>query len=950
MSHERNKILATLLVGLLALGLAPLAAQDQGPRFLTSEKSADEPLAIALRYLRANMEKRGLSDEDLDALTVTHKYASRHNGTTHIYFRQQVGGLEVVGSESNVNIAADGRVINLGDGMVRGLKSRVNVAKPGLSAADALLAAAAALELEVRGKVVPITKAKGVALVRRFDPAGISLEAIPAKLVYFATGQGDVRLAWDLVIRQLDGQHWWNLWVDAETSEILGKSNWIDADTYQVYALPNESPSDGPRTIETNPADTAASPFGWHDTDGNPGAEFTDTRGNNVFAQEDRDANNSGGFRPSGGAGLDFQFPIDLATQSPVDYQAAAITNLFYWNNVLHDLLYHYGFDEASGNFQENNYTGAPGGSDAVNADAQDGSGTNNANFGTPSDGSNPRMQMFEWTPTADSIVTVNSPVSISGDYTASSAAFGAALNTTGITGDVELVDDGTANGSEGCNGLVGFTAGRIALIDRGSCEFGTKVLNAENAGAIAAIVVNNQGDGVLSMGAGAQGGSVSVSSVMIGQSDGDTIKAELAGGVNATEKDAGSSIPNRDSDLDNGIIAHEYCHGLSNRLTGGRTNVNCLSGQQQAGEGWSDLCTLFFTANSTDTSTTARGVGTYSIFEPPTGQGIRPAPYTTDMAVNPLTYGELAAGTLSVPHGVGTVWATAVWEVYWNLTNAHGFDPNLYTGTGGNNLAIQLVVDGLKLQGCNPTFLDARDAILLADQNNNGGANECLIWEGFAKRGMGSGASDGGNSNSLNVTESFDLPAQCVTGCGNGICESGEDCNSCASDCVSGSSPGAVCGNGICEANPADGEDCVSCPADCAGVQGGKPSSRFCCGDGDGQSPVFCGDSRCTSGGFDCTEVEAPGGGAFCCGDLACSPGENCSNCGLDCNTGAEVCTGGLDEDCDGDVDCADSDCSGDPACQGCVPTHSKEKGPRCSDGIDNDCDGLIDGADPDC
>ena len=81
----------------------------------------------------------------------------------------------------------------------------------------------------------------------------------------------------------------------------------------------------------------------------------------------------------------------------PPPYQPAAVTNLFYWNNIIHDVMYLYGFDEASGNFQEDN-EGTDGlGSDYVNAEAQDGSGTNNANFFTPADGSNPRMQMFLW-------------------------------------------------------------------------------------------------------------------------------------------------------------------------------------------------------------------------------------------------------------------------------------------------------------------------------------------------------------------------------------------------------------------------------------------------------------------------------------------------------------------------------------------------------------------------
>ena len=63
----------------------------------------------------------------------------------------------------------------------------------------------------------------------------------------------------------------------------------------------------------------------------------------------------------------------------------------------MHDISQHYGFDEPSGNFQKTNYDGLGAGNDPVSADAQDGSGTNNANMSTPPDGSAPRMQMYIW-------------------------------------------------------------------------------------------------------------------------------------------------------------------------------------------------------------------------------------------------------------------------------------------------------------------------------------------------------------------------------------------------------------------------------------------------------------------------------------------------------------------------------------------------------------------------
>lgn len=112
---------------------------------------------------------------------------------------------------------------------------------------------------------------------------------------------------------------------------------------------------------------------------------------------------------------------------------------------------------------------------------------------------------------------------------------------------------------------------------------------------------------------------------------------------------------------------------------------------------------------------------------------------------------------------------------------------------------------------------------------------------------------------------------------CGNGTCDEFENCNSCGGDCISGG--GNTCGNMICEAG--DGEDCVSCPSDCNGIQNGNPSNRYCCGDGDGDTPVPCSDPRCTAMGKACTEVMNP---VYCCGDLTCEGLETGFNCEVDC------------------------------------------------------------------
>lgn len=585
-------------------------------------------------------------------------------------------------------------------------------------------------------------------------------------LVYY-NDKGRLRLAWQMVIRARLGSDWWQAWVDAVSGEVIGAANWTAEADYRVFPLPYESPADGPDEQVSDPEDATASPFGWHDTDGSSGAEFTDTRGNNVFAQEDTDFDNSGGFRPDGGASLVFDFPVDLDTQQPGDYQSFAITNLFYWNNIVHDVLYQYGFDEPAGNFQENNYGNGGAGGDAVNADAQDGSDTNNANFSTPPDGSNPRMQMFIFTNPNAGLLTVNSPAPVAGDYIAAPAGFGAPLEPTGTTADLALVDDGSADPELGCNSLTGFPAGAIAVIYRGACEFGTKALNAQQAGAAAAIIVNNvAGNGTIAMGGGVNGGSVSIPAAMIGNDDGNLIVAELDNGaVNASLLDNSADALNRDSDLDAGVISHEYGHGVSNRLTGGPSSTFCLFGDQQAGEGWSDYLALFFTSDDPGDYDRPRGMGSWLIFqEDVPGAGIRPAPYTRDMKLNPLTYDDLnnagQPGGITIPHGVGTVFATALWDMTVNLVDKHGVDADLYQGTGGNNLALQLVLDGMKIQPCSPTFLDARDAILEADEVNNASANQCEIWEAFARRGMGVGADDGGGS--LNITADFTRPPEC--------------------------------------------------------------------------------------------------------------------------------------------------------------------------------------------
>ncbi|MCB1090799.1 MAG: M36 family metallopeptidase, partial [Verrucomicrobiae bacterium] len=597
----------------------PLPMTEEGRIEYLDGPSGSDPRAIALGYLRGQVGgEEGFVPEDFSEAKVTDQSVSKHNGVTHVYFRQSLGGIEVYNGDANANVAKDGTLLSLNQRFVPKLASEINRTEPVLTPEEAVRAAARSFGVESNLPLNVTQPAKGAARETRFEGGEFSQDDIPTKLMYLPQAAGTTRLVWNTVLHLKDGARWMDVNVDAENGAVLSQTNWYASADYRVFPLPFETPLDGNRSLVTDPQDAVASPFGWHDTNGVAGAEFFDTRGNNVNAQDDTDANNSGGTRPGGGASLVFDNPLDLGLAPPT-YLNASITNLFYWNNLLHDIHYQYGFDEASGNFQENNYGRGGAASDPVEADAQDGSGTNNANFGTPPDGSNPRMQMYIWT--------------------------------------------------------------------------------------------------------------------------------------NAT--------PDRDSDLDNVIIIHEYGHGVSNRLTGGPANSSALSANQSGGmgEGWSDWWGLALTAKAGQQAALPRSVGYYVLDQLPTDAGIRPRPYTTDLGVNDYTFGDISSGSLSIPHGLGFVWCTILWEVYWELVNAHGFDPDIYHGTGGNNIALQLVMDGLKLQPVTPTFLEARDAILLADQIDNGGANKDLIWAAFAKRGMGFSASDTGDPNNLTVVEAFDLP-----------------------------------------------------------------------------------------------------------------------------------------------------------------------------------------------
>ncbi len=624
--------------------------------------SNDSPAKIALRYLDNNRQMFSLEQGDLQESRISRQYQSSASGLTHITVQQQLAGLDVFGSTINISITPDGRVLKMGGELTRGLQRDRLARAPLIDAADAVGIAANHARLQN---------------IYQSNNNG---------LVYFPVSTGQFRLAWDLLIEDGDTPFVYHSVVDAINGEVLYQYNTTTMDHFPAHGLVYSN--DGPQP--STPGSTIAGLVARDDLDFSGAGVFphddvhydwwaggprTTTSSNNVIAREDRDGDNETtlGFQPTAMAGEDFSFVLDLSQDPGVEdlttqNQSSAIVNLFHRNNWLHDVLYQLGFDEASGNFQTNNFGLGGTGGDPVLADAQNnvdninmpnaGDNLCNAFFnGCQADGNNPRMTML--------------------------------------------------------------------LCDNDS--------------------------------------------------------------------------PLRDGDLDNSVIIHEFGHGVHHRLV----PSTCNGGHQGMGEGWADYFAIALLAESDDDINGIYGVGHWLAN---TGAGgIRRQAYSTDQSVFTRTYADITDGarcTLGVcsgntqscgndgdcpggetcgskptcafhndcdmppqafdlgdckpeTHNTGELWTEALWLARANMVIKYGFN------VGGLTMN-RLVVEGMKLTDPDPTFLDARDGILQADLALNAGVNQCLLWDAFARMGMGYSAQTLGE-NDINPLEGFDTPSGCT-------------------------------------------------------------------------------------------------------------------------------------------------------------------------------------------
>ncbi|MCY1022814.1 myxosortase-dependent M36 family metallopeptidase [Pyxidicoccus sp. MSG2] len=520
-------------------------------------------------------------------------------------------------------------------------------------------------------------------------------------------------------------------------------------------------------------------------------AGATETTGNNAEAYADLSAPDglSAGdphARTTDTDSFDHPYDFNLLPYETSDQLQAAITQLFYMNNWLHDWYYDAGFTEQDGNAQVDNYGRGGVGGDSILAEAQDYGGVNNANMSTPADGARPRMQMYIFPgSTVNGGLTVTAPADVARGYDFAPAAFGPPVFTTTaqVVQALDASDPVGASTTDGCSALTNAAdvAGRIAFVDRGTCSLQLKVLNAQAAGAVGVIVANDSSPMPGGMGASATLAQPTIGSLLVSRTDGDLLRSRLDASVTATL--SRRPVGDRDGTIDAGIVAHEWGHYISNRLIHDGSGLSNNQGRGM-GEGWADFHALLLAVREEDAQAASNPdwTGTFAVGEYATRNivprnsayfGIRRVPYSVDFKKNPLTFKHIAAGNAlpatwqgtPIPyspsfrtdgvdnaevHNTGEVWATMLWECYVSLLRTHPF-------AEARQRMKSYIVAGYKLTPASPTVLEARDALLAAVYATDP-EDYPRFADAFARRGAGIGAvaPDRDSTTQTGVVESF--------------------------------------------------------------------------------------------------------------------------------------------------------------------------------------------------
>jgi MYXO-CTERM domain-containing protein len=740
-------------------------------------------------------------------------------------FQQRVHGVEVYRGEVKVLMRRDLELVAVTGSLVSGRAPAPRFPRsPRDALADALaahygtpLAAAATVDrgAEAGGYrlvdlAAPVAVPAGT--LRLAEPARVKPVLVPqgeglrpAYFVEFFAGTGPrtradsfryVVAADDgrvLERRDLTARAWqYRLWVDAD-----GRP--LDGPQADFTPHPTGVP-DGSRPDLVAPSLVTMDGFN-HNPDGlaDPwlAPDATASTGNNVDAYVDHvapDGFSSGDFRaaPTAADTFDRSYDLGLAPLASADQGQASLIHAFYTINWLHDWFYDSGFDEAAGNAQADNYGRGGTENDRLVFQGQDYYGTDNSDMSIPADGRSPRMQAYVWTGARTQTLAVTPP---GATLQTGSADFGPA--TFDVSGDVVLVDDGTAPTSDACEAVVNDLTGKIALLDRGQCTFKQKAVLAQDAGAIGVILANNQAGAPPEMPSSSYAGTVTIPVVSITLADGDSLKTALQSGT-VTAHLTGAGGLDRDGALDTLVVAHEWGHYLHHRL------ADCA--QYQCGamsEGWGDFTALITAMRAGDDLDGTYAAALYAARSYSDGAyfGLRRAPYSTDLTKNPFTFQHIGDGATlpdtaplqlngagnSEVHNAGEIWAEMLFEAYVALLKTTEEPGAGRTFDEVRRDMSDYVVAGLKLTPADATFTEGRDAILAAAAAANPD-DVAVLAAAFAKRGAGSCAvSPPRDSYYLDgVVESFEVGPRLVLGVptfddsaatcdGDGVLDAGE-------------------------------------------------------------------------------------------------------------------------------------------------------------------------------
>lgn len=183
--------------------------------------------AFTLELLRSQILENNpnINFQDLNELLISNQTTNQQSGVTNTYVKQYYNGIEIYNAISSIHVYPDGMVQTVNDRFEAYVAARVNSNTPGISSIEAIEYLASE-ENYLPTSMFKVIEALGTANKQQLiSDGGISREAIPAKLVYFVSDNGQLRLAWNLIIKEKTSNAVWNYRLDVQTNQILDKFN-----------------------------------------------------------------------------------------------------------------------------------------------------------------------------------------------------------------------------------------------------------------------------------------------------------------------------------------------------------------------------------------------------------------------------------------------------------------------------------------------------------------------------------------------------------------------------------------------------------------------------------------------------------------------------------------------------------------------------------------------------